>query len=68
MGEKIVYLLIGFITFWIVEFLATNVGSAIGSGAYEIGLVVTAISILCAIVVVCTFIIVDEIKKHTNTK
>ena len=68
MGEKMVYLLVGFITFWIVEFLAINVGSAIGAGTHEIGLIVTAISILCAIVVVCTCIIVDEIKKHANTK
>ncbi|WP_291562136.1 MULTISPECIES: hypothetical protein [unclassified Clostridium] len=68
MGEKMVYLLVGFITFFIVEFLATNVGSALGAGVHEAGIIVTAISILCAIIVVCTFIIVDEIKKHANTK
>lgn len=56
------YAFIGFLVFWIVEFLSINVGSANGSGSGEIGLVVSAISILCAIVVICTIIIVDNIK------
>ena len=56
------YFVLGFIVFWIVEFLAVNIGSALGSGPGEIGLVVSAISLLCAIVVICTAIIVDTIK------
>jgi len=68
MGNKLLYLLIGFIAFWIVELLAIGIGSAIGSGPNQIGLVVAAISILSAIVIVCTLIIVDEIKKHTSIK
>ncbi len=68
MVNKLLYLLIGFITFCIVDLLAIGAGSAIGSGPYEIRIVVAAISILSAIVVVCTLIIVDEIKKQANTK
>ncbi|MCC5912410.1 MAG: hypothetical protein JJT76_18490 [Clostridiaceae bacterium] len=44
------------------EFLAINVGEALGAGAFEIGLIGTSISILTATVVVCTMIIVDAIK------
>ena len=68
MGDKLLYLLIGFITFWVVDLLSIGIGSAIGSGPYEVGLVVAAISILSAIVVVCTLIIVDELKKHNSVK
>ena len=56
------YIFIGFLVFWIVEFLSINVGTALGSGPGDIGLVVSAISILCALVVTCTLIIVDTIK------
>ena len=59
------YILIGFF-FWIVEFLSINVGTAIGPGSGEIGLVVSAISMLCAIVVICTLIIVDTINKNNH--
>lgn len=58
------YILIGFLVFWIVEFLSINVGTAIGSGPGETGLMVSAISILCAIIVICTLIIVDTIKNN----
>ncbi|WP_461206411.1 hypothetical protein [Clostridium sp. DL1XJH146] len=56
------YAVLGFIVFWVVEFLSINIGSALGSGPSEAGLVVSAIAILCAIVVICTLIIVDTIK------
>ena len=46
---------------FIVEGLAINVGNAIGAGTGEIGLVVSAISILCSVVVLCTLVIVDTI-------
>lgn len=62
------YIFIGFLVFWIVEFLSINVGGAIGSGPGEIGLVVSAISILCTIVVICTLIIVDTIKNNNHEK
>lgn len=56
------YAILGFIVFWIVLFLSVNVGTAIGSGPGEIGLVVSSISMLSAIVVVCTLLVVDAIK------
>ncbi len=60
--KYILFIIIGFITYLFVEILSTNVGYAIGAGPGDIGLVVTAISILCGIVVVCTCIIVDAIR------
>ncbi|MDF2614826.1 MAG: hypothetical protein K0S71_2612 [Clostridia bacterium] len=62
------YIFIGFFVFWIVEFLSINVGTAIGAGPGEIGLAVSAISILCAIVVICTLIIVDTIKSNNHNE
>ncbi|MBU3145196.1 hypothetical protein [Clostridium sp. CF012] len=49
------YLVLGFIVFGIVEFLSANVE---GGG----------ISVLCAIVVICTVIIVDTIKNNNHEK
>jgi len=57
------YFIIGFIVFWAVEFISVNVGSALGSGPAEAGIIVSAISVLCAMIVICTSIIVDTIKK-----
>ncbi|MBU3146328.1 hypothetical protein [Clostridium sp. CF012] len=62
------YLVLGFIVFGIVEFLSVNVGSALGSGPSEAGVVVSVISLLCAIVVICTTIIVDAINSNTQGK
>lgn len=62
------YIVLGFIVFWIAEFLSINVGSALGSGPGEIGLVVTAISLLCAVLVICTAVIVDTIKNNISEK
>ena len=56
------YIFLGFLVFWIVEFLSINVAGAIGSGPGEIGIVVSSIALLCSIVVICTLIIVDTIK------
>lgn len=58
------YFVIASIIFFIIEFLSINIGGAIGLGTGEIGIVVSAISLLCAIVVVCTIIIVDTIKNN----
>jgi cation transporter-like permease len=55
------YAICGFIVFWVVEFLAINVAEAIGSGPGQIGVVVTAIAVMCSIIVICTFVIVDAI-------
>jgi hypothetical protein len=62
--KELGYIIVGIFIFLIVEFLSINIGTAIGSGPGEIGLVVSAISILCAIVVICTLIIVDTIKNN----
>ena len=60
------YIFVGFLIFLIVECLSINVGSAIGAGPGEIGLVVTAISILCSVIVLCTLVIVDTIKNNIH--
>lgn len=60
--KYILFIFIGFITYLLVEFLSINVGYAIGAGPDAIGLVVTAISILCGVIVICTCIIVDSIR------
>lgn len=60
--KYILFIIIGFITFWLVELISPNVAYAIGAGPGDIGLVVTAIAILCSIIVICTCIIVDAIK------
>lgn len=61
-----VYLLKGVLVFFIVEILSINIGYLFGSGTSEIGLIVSAISILSAILVVCTLIIVDTIKNNIS--
>lgn len=60
--KYILFIIIGFITFWIVDILSINVGYALGAGPASVGVVVTAISTLSAIIVVCTCIIVDTLK------
>jgi hypothetical protein len=55
-------IVIGIIVFLSVDFLSTNIATAIGAGPNQIGIVSTAISIQCAIVVICTMVIVDVIK------
>lgn len=60
--KYILFIIIGFITYLIVQFLSINVGYALGAGPASIGLVVTAISILSAIIVVCTCVMVDTMR------
>lgn len=60
------YIFRGFVVFWIVEVLSINIAQALGPGPGEIGIVVSAISMLSAIVVICTFAIVDTIKSINN--
>lgn len=62
------YFVIGLLVFWIVEFLSINMGGAIGSGPGEMGIVVSAISLLCAVIVICTIIIVETIKNNNHDK
>lgn len=57
------YILLGFLVFWIIEFLAVNVGSP---GPESIVPIVSAISLLCSIVVICTLVIVDTIKNNNH--
>lgn len=59
--KYILFIIIGFIIFGLVEVISINVGYAIGAGPADIGIVVTAIAILCAIIVICTCVIVDVI-------
>lgn len=56
------YLLLGIITFWAVEAISIGVGSALGSRATEVGIIVSAISTLSVIVIFCTLMLVDAIK------
>ena len=58
------YLILGIIVFWTVEFISIGIGSALGSGPSEAGIIVSAISVLCAIMIICTMIIVDAIKTN----
>jgi hypothetical protein len=53
---RIGHFIIGLIVFVIVEFISVSVGSFLGSGPAEAGIIVSAISVLCAIVIVCTLI------------
>lgn len=60
--KYILFIIIGVIIFLLVEILSINVGYTIGAGPGDVGLIVTAISILCSIIVICTCIIIDAIK------
>lgn len=61
--REVYYFLKGVAAFFIVYVLSVNVGFLFGSGTSEMGLVVVGLSILSAIVVVCTLMIIDTIKK-----
>ncbi|MGB4588831.1 MAG: hypothetical protein WBI17_06280 [Clostridiaceae bacterium] len=56
------YLILGIIIFGAVEFVSIGVGQTLGSGPAEAGIIVSSISALSAIVVICTMILVDTIK------
>jgi len=58
------YLILGIIVFGIVEFISIGVRNALGSGPTEAGIIVSAISLLSAIMIICTLIIVDAIKTN----
>jgi hypothetical protein len=58
------YIVIGFIVYFGIEVLAMLGGGILGPGTYEVGYVVTSISLLCAVVVICTLIIVNTIKNY----
>ncbi len=65
--DYLTYILAGIVTFFVVELLSVNIGYSLGAGPYDAGLVVAATSFLCAIVVVCTLVIVNTIKNCTGT-
>lgn len=60
--REIMYCVMWVGVFWISLNLSGCIGQAIGAGPFEIGLVITAISLLIATVVVCTMVIVYAIK------
>lgn len=62
------YFVLGFIIFWVVEFLSINIGGALGSGPAEAGIIVSSISVLSSIIVICTLILVDTIKNISKNK
>lgn len=66
--KYIIYFIKGVLVFFIVEIFSVNIGYLLGAGTSEIGLIVCAISMLSAIVVVCTLIIIDVIKNNVNSK
>lgn len=58
----IMYFIIGFIVFIATNFISINFAQAVGAGPGDIGIVVSAIAVLCSIVVICTMVIVQAIK------
>lgn len=56
------YFIIGVIVFVLTDIISIILGHTIGAGPGDIGIVVSAVSILCGVVVVCTMVIVDTIK------
>jgi hypothetical protein len=58
----IAYGVTGFIIFWLVEIFSILIGNALGAGASDAGIVVSAIAILSAVLVICTRAIIDAIK------
>ncbi|WMJ81022.1 hypothetical protein RBU49_01850 [Clostridium sp. MB40-C1] len=66
MNNKVIYLMLGIIIFLAVDFISINFGLWIGTGPCETGIVTSAISILCSTIVICTCIIVDEIRKFNK--
>lgn len=62
------YTFIGYLVFWTVESLSIYISHSNGAGPGDIGIVSSAISILCSIVVICTLIIVDAIKNINRDK
>lgn len=56
------YIILGILVFGTVEFISIVVGSSLGSGPSDVGIIVSAISVLGSIITICTLIIVDAIK------
>lgn len=57
------YFLVAAVVYLFIQITAVNVGQALGPGAFEMGIIVTAIAMLSGIVTACTLAIVDEIRK-----
>lgn len=56
------YFAIGFLVFYLVDVFSISFGKALGAGPVEIGIIVSSISMLSGILVICTLIITDAIK------
>ncbi|MBK1809041.1 hypothetical protein JHL18_00045 [Clostridium sp. YIM B02505] len=61
MKKYATYVFIGLLIFLSVNYISTNFEADVRDSA---GLIVSAISILCAVIVVCTLILADAIKDN----
>lgn len=60
------FTLVGFFVAFFVFYLSSTIGSAMGPGPNGIGYVLVALSLLCAVIVICTLLIVDTIIQNSN--
>ncbi|WP_195245670.1 hypothetical protein [Clostridium celatum] len=59
-----IFLLIGIVSFFIIEVLSINIPIILGYGSTYIESIATSITLLSTIIIVCTVIIVDTIKNN----
>lgn len=64
--DYFLYFVFIIITLFFFEFIIINLGGALGSGPYEIGLVVTGISVMCTLMIFCTIAIIKAIKNNNK--
>ncbi len=57
------YAIIGLVIFFVVIFVSINYAGSIGAGFNNEVTIVSAIAILCSIIVICTLIINESINK-----
>ena len=57
------YIFMGVFIFIALEFLAVNLGNFMGAGENDIGILVSSVSLLSTIVILCTAAIIDNMKK-----
>lgn len=60
--KVIAYVIVGVAVFILTNFIAINYAQMVGAGPGEIGIVVSAIAVLCSILVICTIVIVEAIR------
>ena len=64
MMKYAIFLLIGIVSFFIIEVLSINIPIILGYGSTYIESIATSITLLSTIIIVCTVIIVDTIKNN----